>query len=162
MSAGITFEQVRAAYQQLKDQSIFPSVAKIRAILGTGSNSTIWNHFKTLREQDNAIEAINPEKHGALDPVQEDLMRRLGVHMYDKAEEKLVKDMTAVLEAEILKREKEIADMTQLIQELRAQLDTTQKINEKILDMLERTQKSNPELVSALDEIKQLRQSKAA
>lgn len=156
----ITQEQIREAYESLKSQSIYPTVARIRGVLGTGSNSTIYKYLDELKKQDAAIESLNPEKHGAFDATESDLLRRLLVHTRERVEKELSEEMQSTLQKEILEREKEIAEMRELIHRLEAQLETSNAIQERLLQILEKS--SNPEMQAAVIDIQQAMKAKSA
>lgn len=103
---------------------------------------------------------MNPEQHGALDETELDLFRRLLVHTSQRVEKRLTDEMQSALEKEILEKEKEIAEMKELIHRLEARLEASNTIQERLLQAL--AQSSNPEMKSALIDIQKTIQAKSA
>lgn len=89
---GVTYQEVAAAASQLMSQGRNPTIEQIRLILGTGSSTTIANHLKHWKEQQNGSSLLAVRENVPEELV--GLLQGLWQRVIDHSEEKM-----AVVEA---------------------------------------------------------------
>jgi chromosome segregation ATPase len=139
-----TREAVTKAYHDLKEQGRFPSIPNIISYLGGGSKTTIAPILRELREADERYKTDAYKSHGTLDQTHLGTFSHIIAYTVEKAEENFQSDMVSALETSLEVKNKEIAEMTQLIREMKAELKTSRQRNEELKE-------SNDRLLSRLE-----------
>ncbi|KAM3102646.1 DNA-binding protein, partial [Phormidesmis sp. 146-20] len=157
---GITEEEVKKVYDQLRKDGINPSAAAVRGVLGTGSKTTIVQHLKAIRQNEQGLYGNRDRPVYLTDKLQRKVSQ-VPYSLKCAAEEEYESETINLLESENQRLQEDNAAMTDLIMRVEAKLEASEKQSDRMFELLERIAQVRPELKDEIAEIQALRPIKA-